>query len=492
MKRNLIVTSIAMALASGAVVSCGGGGGGDTGGATGVTTVGTITGFGSIFVNGVEYETNGTSYVVDDVSGNSQSALKVGMVVKIKGESNGTTGTAYSVYYDDDVEGPVLGITASGNPTRSFTVLGQTVIVDALKTAFEDEDGGAYDIDTMADGDVVEVSGYYDANGDLLASYVEKQSAGDSEFEAEGTVSGFTGTEFTLTLENNITLTVDISGISIDGTIGDGSYVEVEGSWDAGTSTLTASKVELEDKDGLDDSDDDVDIEGIVVYDAATDSYSINGIALDFSGNVEFEPESLADQVAGGGLAGTMLEVEGYMMGDVLIVEEAESEDGEIEMEAHASAFDFDAGSTTSGTLTLSFVTATGTTDVALTVNGQTLLNGFTLSELDSAIDMETVFLDVEAHDMGTGLIAYSLKRKSSTDEYQLEGPVSAFTDNTGSIDVTVAGVTYQVVDGTTTFDGSTYASFLSGLNVGTSVELRDGNSSLAADGIADVAKISD
>ena len=59
-------------------------------------TVGQITAFGSIYVNGVEFETAGASYEVDDALASSDDALAVGMVVKVEGAVNadGATGTA--------------------------------------------------------------------------------------------------------------------------------------------------------------------------------------------------------------------------------------------------------------------------------------------------------------------------------------------------------------------------------------------------------------
>ena len=96
------------------VAGCGGGGGGGSSlagggiGGTGITS-GTITGFGSVFVNGVEFETDGSSFDVDDNIGTDQDVLGLGMVVTITGSINpdGVTWTALSILYDDEVEGPI-------------------------------------------------------------------------------------------------------------------------------------------------------------------------------------------------------------------------------------------------------------------------------------------------------------------------------------------------------------------------------------------------
>ena len=76
---------------------------------TGISAVGQITGFGSVYVNGIEYDTTGASYDVDDVTASGDSALSVGMVVEVRGSVNadGRTGSASSIDYDDDIEGIV-------------------------------------------------------------------------------------------------------------------------------------------------------------------------------------------------------------------------------------------------------------------------------------------------------------------------------------------------------------------------------------------------
>ena len=112
---------------------------------TDLTAAGKLTGFGSIYVNGIEFETNSATYEIDDVQGSGDSDLSVGMFVKVKGTVNadGVSGTAESVSYDDEVEGPVENIMpdpASGATERTFTVFSGAVLVNT-ETVFEAEDG---------------------------------------------------------------------------------------------------------------------------------------------------------------------------------------------------------------------------------------------------------------------------------------------------------------------------------------------------------------
>src|SRR5262245_11798717 len=136
--------------------ACGGGSNnGQLGGSEGTGLArGAITGFGSIFVNGVEFSTTGATFTIDGSPG-TESELHVGDVVTIEGtiNSNGRTGTATRVSFDDEVEGPVSSLDVAGG---SFVVLGQTVRVDG-GTSFDSGLGG---LAALAVGDVVEVSGF--------------------------------------------------------------------------------------------------------------------------------------------------------------------------------------------------------------------------------------------------------------------------------------------------------------------------------------------
>ena len=192
MKRHLErATAILFATAM-TVAGCGGGGGGNStaiqpppepppiGGIEGTgLAVGVISGFGSVIVNGVRYDTSDATITVDDSPG-SESDLAVGQVIVLTGsvDDDGTTGTADTIDFDAEVEGPIASIAADGH---SFVVLGQSVLIDddtvydnslALPLQVEDE---------------IEVSGFRQADGTILATRIETQTPG-SELEVKGTV----------------------------------------------------------------------------------------------------------------------------------------------------------------------------------------------------------------------------------------------------------------------------------------------------------------
>ncbi len=109
---NILVTVLLMTV----LINCGGGGGGSSNvaslgeesgggiGGTGLTSSGTITGFGSIFVNGVEFETDSAEILLDGNTA-ADTALRLGMVVLVTGTLNedGVTGTADRVEFNNAV-----------------------------------------------------------------------------------------------------------------------------------------------------------------------------------------------------------------------------------------------------------------------------------------------------------------------------------------------------------------------------------------------------
>jgi len=199
-----LLVVLSMLVSAGCGSGSGGGGGGIGSlaggiGGTGVTS-GTVSGFGSVFVNGIEFETDGASRTVDDVTDISNGrdddrVLGIGMVVTIIGSVNddGVTGTADSIEYDNEIEGPVTAAPVEDRDgiSKTFDIFNVTVMVDRNVTVFV-----ATSYDSLAQNDVLEVSGYFDVAGRLFATRVEKEGVldlGASEVEIKGEVNAFNG-----------------------------------------------------------------------------------------------------------------------------------------------------------------------------------------------------------------------------------------------------------------------------------------------------------
>lgn len=490
MNRKLIFNAIAIVLATGGLVACGGGGGGDTTTTSSkdVSTVGTITGFGSVYVSGIKFDTDSSNYDVDDDdTSTDQSDLAVGMKVKVVGSINddGVSGTANSIYYDDDVEGPIdSNSMVEDATTKSFTVLGMSVQVDANTTVFDD---GATFVD-LAEGDIVEVSGYFDGT-QISATRIELQANADDEFEIKGTVDSYDGSTISLTLQNGSPAgPYDVSDSDPEISPGtSGQFVEVKLMKAPGSDNLEAIEIELDDEDLLDDADEDVSIHGVITLDVDTGDMMINGVPFDVNAGTEYEPTSLEGNLVDGMEA----EVEGVMVDGVLIAEEIEAEsEGEIEIEARVTDVVADADGI-NGSVTMTLYSG-----AALTVksDSNTLFEddsssdegdgSFTLNDLDTTTD----YLEIKAYlNDASELVASKIRREDSSEETELEAMVDSFI--AGSSITLLAdplSIPYSVNE-TTTFqvDDSTTdsAAFFSGLTEGDTVEIRDYE---PADGIAD------
>lgn len=473
MKRKSLATSITLALATATLVACGGGSGGSSSnGSASISSVGTITGFGSIFVNGIEYETGNASYRVDDEDQFDDSSLAVGMKVRVKGTVNadGVSGTATSVLYDDDVEGPIDtgSLTVVDAATKTFTIFGLLVKVDVIQTVFDN----GVTFDTLTEGQKLEISGYFDGS-QVIATRIEKQNDLDSEFEVKGTVAGYDGSTITLTLQNGASagpFTIGSGAMLNIPANPVGQFVEIKLADQAGN--LIAIKIETDDKDLLDDDEDDVSIRGVLIDDG-NGGFLVNGVPFSVSDNTDHKPDSLKDSL----MAGMEVKVEGHMQGGVLIADEVEKEDGEIKIEARV--LDVSLSTAKKGIVTLDLgnsqsldVHSDNSTlfeDVSSSdSNGD---ESFNLDEL--AIGMD--FVEIEAYlNDNDDLVATSIERDDAGST-RLEAPLDSFDPN---VSVSLLGITWMV-GSVTTYEvndtpSNNPAAFFSALNSNSVVKVKD------------------
>lgn len=292
-KMRYWVMSLALAVISG----CGGGGGGT--GATGgspsalaaTTTHGTITGFGSVVINGRHYDTSNASFEVDDASG-SQSDLSAGEVVTISGTSDGQGNhQAHAVEYDSTLVGPISAINSAGN---TFTALGQTVRVD-VTTIYS----GVANLAALSLGDNVAVSGTRDASGDVLATFVRKLAAVPASVRLSGPIAALNGSTSTFTIGAE---TINYAGALIEPTgagLQNGLPVVVSGALDSTGSTINAAKVRVHKDLGSAGSGDHAELEGIITQSAQNGSFQVGTMVVDYDANTQFNGGSASDLVAG-------------------------------------------------------------------------------------------------------------------------------------------------------------------------------------------------
>lgn len=357
-KKHLLSLSIALALAG-----CGGGGGSSSpapsggsndtpntdngsqaGSQTTVSSTGVITGFGSVYVNGVRFDTAGAEVEFEDRSSATEDDLRLGMKVEIEGSREGDERRAERIFFDRDLKGPVSQVNPNPDTPAlgSLVVLGQTVLVDA-NTVFDDDtpdlnqDGtiDIRDLEATSGRVVIEVSGFHSEEG-LVATRIERLNQNDSnddednEAEIKGTITDLDSAAGTFRIRD-LAINYEANDLNSDdfpeGTLSEGIFVEVEGQL-LEDGSLDAEKIERED-DRFEDDDNEregeLEIEGILqsVDTASTpNSITINGIVI-----------PVRDASALVGLEGVKVEIEGTFDADGLLVFDSERENGGIKRE---------------------------------------------------------------------------------------------------------------------------------------------------------------
>jgi len=435
LKKSALSATIALTL-----VACGGGVGGGSGGIAGIggsgfTSTGSVTGFGSVFVNGVEFETSGTVFNIDDSGTGSQADLAVGMIVAVDGTVNadGVTGTASSISFDDQLQGPVSAITAvladPDEENRSFTTLGTTVHINRFNTSF-DVSGNIkapnFDFDSINDGDHVEISGFFNDAGELVATRVELKATAFSTsniVELKGTVSGFTDVSAAFTLSNLTGINIDASSAAIDDLpngLADGVPVEVKGTCsDSACSTLKATRVEGQ--SGFDDAD-KISVEGLITDFVSSSDFKINGISVNASTAI-LTPGTLALR------DGARVEVEGPISSNVIRALTVEIRGGDSEVHATVSSVD-----PVTGNFAVSFTGFnTQPQTIAVTVN--------TATEMEDSVTAGN-FVRVRGFENGTGGITATRVEVRDPDDVIVQGNLQVYTTNTS---IQLLGVTFAV-----------------------------------------------
>ena len=418
------------------VTGCSSDGGGlaDSGGMSGTgISQGSVSSFGSVFVNGVRWDLSSATIEIDGVVA-SESDLRVGMVVRVEGDfaAGNADGTATRVTFEDVLEGPIEDAPVETVPgmIKTFTILGQTVAVDALETIFDD--GAAFA--SLAADDVLEVSGFSDGAGGVQASRVSLRGTfpGDDDVDLIATVS-------------NLVVNPDGSGMFDLGpivvrftqatpftdvtraTLMNGDRVKVEGALLSRTE-IDATEVELED-DGLGAGDlERVELEGFATACPESMDFCVAGVPVDTS-MATFDPATYVPMI------GDRVEVEGPLVSGTLEATRVESEDEDpnqrnVRIEAAVTSID-----NVARTLVV--------LGVSVAADGETVLEDNSLVEDENFRFSELVvgdFVKVQGiDDGGANVRALSIVRENATagvDDVRLEGPVTGFDVVTPTLEI--------------------------------------------------------
>ena len=379
------IAGLLASLLAATLVACGGGGGSSSAGVgtggTGSFAVGTISGFGSIIVNGVRYDDRSASVVDDDDDASSSGALAIGQVVELRGSvaSDGLTGTASSVSFFSELKGPITAVGAN-----SVTVFGQVVTVNAT-TVYANATGLA----ALAVGNVIEVYGLPAAGGAITATRIEREAISIADyrgdFRVRGVVSGLVSTSPGQRFTVGSVLVQTDDRTRTEGTVANGVFVKVRLNKTVNSDTsYTAVRVKVK-KRVYESGVNKAEVQGLVSeFTSLTAPFKVNGYPVQLDTSVTYE-----HGVAGDLNNGVRIEAKGAVTTDVLVVRKIEfdTENNDGGDDGNRAPFEFHGVATCSatscGSLTGSFVLRS---DVTVQYNTTTKFIGdLTAAKLNGA-----------------------------------------------------------------------------------------------------------
>jgi len=454
MKHTTLFATLGAGFCVLAALSCSGGGGGGTG-ATASSSVssGAVTGFGSVKLNGKEYDTQSSSFLVDGQSG-SQNDLKVGMVVTVNGSLSSTgTRSAATITQEDVVEGAIQDIPVTND---RIVVLGQTVLIDN-GTVF-DNNISPKNITGLALGNLVEVNGFVTGKGQITATLIEKKDPpATATCQVKGIVENHLSGAQTFTIG---ALTVSYNGSTNisdmpnpAGNAWNDLLVEVEGSpCTQAVQPLIATKVEPEVINVA--NADEIEVEGAITLFNSSTSFTVNGVPVITNANTNFE-----GGVAGDLAFGVEVEVEGSLTNGVLTAKEVSFRDN-VEIEGDVAVV---TGSAPSFTITIN-----GLSPITVSTDAQT--------EFKQGLVANGDHIRVRGRPTGTNtVIAAEVEKLSSLPTVNLQVILEGAVQSATNTNITVLGVlidTSSISD--SNFNGSgvnSSAAFFATVKVGTLVK---------------------
>lgn len=367
------------------LAGCSSGGESGTGLQQSQTTQGQITGFGSIFVNGVEYNTDQAAVKINGAD-DDEASLAVGMVVTVKGSVNadGVNGTADEVISKTEVAGLVLLNNIAVDKT--LNIMQQTVHI-SNDTKFKPASSGLIAISELAPNDVVAVNGYSDGEGDIYATYVEVLAVNTGGVAAQvklnGIVSDPSGSESSgsfkiggLDINFGDDATTQFAGLTRSQLLTqDQLFVSVTGGpYNAGSPLLAATITKLDMNNEGEGTELEMEgvVTGITTLNTDAGQFAVNGRMVTYTGATQFDGGGAMDIVLD-----RKLEIEGTVQADNSIL-------------AHDIAFRDESNMEIEGTVTALAVNSLTLTDDLMNVV-TIMVNQYT-SYLDEADETNRYF----------------------------------------------------------------------------------------------------
>ncbi|MFH6954174.1 DUF5666 domain-containing protein [Pseudoalteromonas sp. XMcav1-K] len=262
-------------------------------------TIGTVSGFGSLYVNGVRYNTDNADFTINGQPG-SEDAIRLGDRVVLSGLTNNQGRfIANSVNYEATATGHIQHIDYAN---ETITVHGQTFVLTGESNLEE------VTFDALKQGDFVEISAVYSEQSGFLISKLERKDDEDT-LSLTAKVTALDSVNNTLTINDT---TFDTSNVTVPPELAVGDIVEIEFNQLNDVNVITDIEIgHYDEQDGV-----SVILDGPIVN-VTDSSITIANTQVLINDDTDFEDISLA-QLANG----TRVVVEAIIIDNQHIAEE--------------------------------------------------------------------------------------------------------------------------------------------------------------------------
>jgi Domain of unknown function (DUF5666) len=311
------------AASTGLLFACGGGGSSEpappVSASPALLSIGTITGFGSVVINGVRFDDSAAQVKFedgdDDSSGADNRGMKLGMNAEVKGtiSDDRSSGHANEIHIESLVRGPVVKVTAAATGNGgTVEALGVKIIADDSTKFLNFVKVGDLQVN-----DLINVHGLLNSDGSVQAKFMEKR-ASTKTLKTVGTTASTDSANKKFKLGN---LTVTYSDLTklrnLPNGVSDGILVRVtalSADFDAATNTLKADKIKrvtpFEDN-GMDRGE----VKGTVAdLSADKTSFTLNGVKVTVNSSTTYR-----DGTAANLMNGALVEVHGAVSNGSLL-----------------------------------------------------------------------------------------------------------------------------------------------------------------------------
>lgn len=415
------------------VVACNTGGSPTAGIDRGGIVSGPVTGYGSIWVNGSRYRTDDASITVNGEAA-TEADLAIGQVVLLDTLADNTSLRAKTIVYESNLRGPIESVDVVAG---TFIALGQLVSVDA-GTSFGSGIVPA-DITGLAQGNIVEVSGLVDNNGNIRATRVEREDSLDP-IQLSGVASAVTREQFTVGMQ-----VVDYSEAALidgfpGGIVSDGDRVRVSAQAFGAAGAIQADAIAYRGTRVAVDEGEDGDIEGLITNFIGPESFRLAGFAVSTNAQTDFSGGTVSDLGEN-----VRIEAEGeFDAGGTLIATEVEfRREGEARIEATVDSVD-----AVRNTVTV-FGVDVEVTPLTRIEDKRDDMRPFNIADLEQGDFLKIEGSWIEDALNGNRVIATGLERIDGEDKFKLRGQLQSVNEP----QFTLLGIAVQT-DAGTSFEG--------------------------------------